>query len=99
MRVQLTSRIYTPRVRPKLPAKIPALNDDTAILFQQVNPKPPSSTSYTLYEKYKEVTTVGAARQLGATTGHVGYNINKGLAKVEVAPVVVLFGATGCSLF
>ena len=58
--------------------KVPPLNDAFVIDFDQVNPKRVPSASYDLYELYelyKTATTVGEARRLGATTGHVRYDV------------------------
>ena len=89
------SRVYIPRVGPRPVPKVPPLNDALEIEFGQVNPKraPSASHDFYLHEIYKTATTVGEARRLGATTGHVRYDVKKGCARLVVAPAVVVFGA------
>ena len=53
------------------------------IEFDQVNPKRAPSASYNFYGLYKTATAVGEARRLGATTGHVRYDVKKGYARLR----------------
>ena len=62
------------------------------------NPKRAGSTSWELYELYKSAKTVSEARQKGASTGHVRYDIKKGFARLVVDPAVVVFGAAAAPL-
>ena len=78
--------------------KVPPLNDALAIEFDVDNPKRAGSTSWELYELYKSAKTVGEARQKGASTGHVRYDIKKGFARLVVDPAVVVFGAAAAPL-
>ena len=64
----------------------------------QFNPKRAPSALRDLYELYKTATTVGEARRLGATTGHVRYDAKKGYARLVVAAAVVVFGAAAAPL-
>ena len=75
VRIPRGRRIYIPRVGPR---PVPPLNDSLEIQFDQANPKRAPSASHDLYELYKHARTVGEARRLGATTGHVRYDLKKG---------------------
>ena len=75
VRIPRGSRVYTPRVGPRPVPKVPPLSDALVIESNQVNPKRAPSASYDFYELYKTATTVGEARRLGATTGHVRYDV------------------------
>ena len=68
------------------------------IELDQVNPKRAPSASYDLYEICKTATTVGEAKRLGATTGHVRYDVKKGYARLAVEPAIVVFGAAAAPL-
>ena len=57
----------------------------------------PSSRSHEVYELYKMAKTIGEARRLGASTGHIKYDLSKGHAKLEGATAVVCFGPS-CTL-
>ena len=98
VRIPRGSRVYTPRVGPRPVPKVPPLNDSLEIEFDQANPKRAPSASHDLYELYKRARTVGEARRLGATTGHVRYDVKKGFARLVVAPAVVVFGAAAAPL-
>ena len=98
VRIPRGSRIYIPRVGPRPTPRVPPLNDDLAIEFDQDNPKRAGSQSYQLYELYKSARSVGEARRLGASTGHVRYDIKKGYARVESPAAVVIFGAAAAPL-
>ena len=93
-RIPRASRIYMPRVgpppRPPVPNK--PLDDSTAIKFNHENPKRPSSRSHEVHELYKMAKTVGEARRLGASTGHIKYDLSKGHAKLGGTTAVVCFG-------
>ena len=77
---------------------MPPLNDSLEIQFDQANPKRAPSASHDLYELYKHARTVGEARRLGATTGHVRYDLKKGFARLVAAPAVVVFGVAAAPL-
>ena len=95
VRIPRGRRVYTPRVGPR---PVPPLNDSLEIQFDQANPKRAPSASHDLYELYKHARTVGEARRLGATTGHVRYDLKKGFARLVAAPAVVVYGATPAPL-
>ena len=96
-RVPRGSRIYIPRVGPPAPPP-PKENvnhpDSTPIDFIQDNPKKVGSQSHELYEAYKTAKTIGEARALGATRGHIRYDIFKGFAKVAPEGLVVVMAVT-----
>jgi len=98
VRIPRGSRVYTPRVGPRPVPQVPPLNDALEIEFDQANPKRAPSASHDLYELYKRAKTVGKARRLGATTGHVRHDVKKGFARLVVAPAVVVFGAAAAPL-
>ena len=88
-------RIFTPlpRSAPPPPAVIKEafeMQDDTALDFQSENPKRPGSKSYKLYDQYKTAKTVAEAESLGATRGHIRYDLSKGFA--HIMPVLICFG-------
>ena len=93
-RIPRASRIYMPRVGPPPRPPVPdgPFDDSVGIEFKIENPKRPSSRSYEVYELYKMAKTVGEARRLGASTGHIKYDLSKGHAKLLGAPAVVCFG-------
>ena len=95
-RIPRGSRVYTPRVGPPPAPPPPKGNypDSTPIEFDQINPKRSPSASYDLYEQYKTARTVGEARSLGATRGHIRYDIVKGFAKVAPEGLVVVMAVT-----
>ena len=92
-RIPRASRIYMPRdgspSRPPVPDG--PLDDSVGIEFKIENPKRPSSRSHEVYELYKMVKTIGEARRLGASTGHIMYDLSKGHAKLLGALAVVCF--------
>ena len=90
-------RIYIPKVRPtpvELP-KMPTITNDMKIDFDKSNPKRPGTQSYAIYEKYKDATTVEEALKLGATRGHIKYDVKKRFARVmAMMTVMVMCAAT-----
>ena len=93
-RIPRTARIYMPRVGPppRRPELDGPLDDSMAIKFKIENTKRPSSLSHEAHELYKIAKTVGEARRLGASTGHIKYDLSKGHAKLEGTTAVVCFG-------
>ena len=93
-RIPGASRIYMPRVGPPPRPPVPdgPLDDSMAIKFKIDNPKRPSSRSHEVYELYKMAKTVGEARRLGASTGHIKNDLSKGHAKLEGTTAVVCSG-------
>ena len=93
-RIPRGSRIFIPRVGPPPKPSMPSgpLDDATGIQFNEANPKRPHSRSYELYEKYKAAKTVGEAIALGATRGHIKYDISKGFATLDVAMIIICIG-------
>ena len=94
-------RIFIPKVRPTpapLP-KMPTITDDMKIEFDKVNPKRPGTQSYDLYEKYKDADTVEAALKLGASRGHIRYDVKKRFARVmAMMSVMVMCAATAATV-
>ena len=93
-RIPRASRIYMPRIGPPPRPPVPdgPLDDSAAIKFKIENPKWPSSRSHEVYELYKMAKTVGEARRLGASTGHIKNDLSKGHAKLEGTTAVVCSG-------
>ena len=83
------SRVGPP---PRPPVPYGPLDDSMVIKLNIENPKRPSSRSHEVYELYKMAKTVGEARRLGASTGHIKYDSSKGHAKLEGMTAVVCFG-------
>ena len=99
VRIPRGSRVYVHSpCRTSSSAQGPPLNDALEIEFDQVNPKRAPSASHGLYKLYNTATTVGEARRLGATTGHVRYDLKKGYPRLVVAPAIVVFGAAAAPL-
>ncbi len=92
MRVPRGKRIYIPRIGPAPRPHIPDLRDELSIKFTQENPKRPGSQSYELYERYKSATTIQQARVLGASKGHIRYDLKKGFAQLDSSPSVIVMG-------
>ena len=86
-------------VQPKSPPKIinSDLNDEVVIDFDAVNPKRPGSKAYELYEQYKSAKTVGEALRLGASKGHIRYDVNKRFARIQAMLCVMLICAATSS--
>ena len=76
------SRIYAPRVTP--PPHKPAAHWDPgmALEFDQDNPKRADTLTHNLYEKFKGAKTVAEALELGATKGHIRYELRQGAARL-----------------
>ena len=93
-RIPRASGIYMPRVGPPPRPPVPdgPLDDSMAIKFNIENTKRPSSRSHEVYELYKMAKAVVEARRLGASTGHIKYDLTKGHAKLEGTTAVVCFG-------
>ena len=98
VRIPRGSRVYTPRVGPRPVSKVPPLNDAPVTELDRFNQKRAPSILYDLFELYETATTVGEARRLGATTGHVRYDVKKGYARLVVEPAIVVFGAAAAPL-
>ena len=98
VRISRGSRVYTARVGIRPVPRVISLNDALVIEFDMDKPKRASSTSWELYELYKYAKTVGEARQKGASTGHVGYDIRKDFACLVVDPAVVVFEAAAAPI-
>eukprot|EP00972_Heterocapsa_arctica_P003016 445620-Heterocapsa_arctica.AAC.1 len=64
-------------------------NDKTLIEFEQENPKRAGTRARAEYEAYKLATTVGEARRLGASKGHVRYDVVRGFAKLTAVPAII----------
>ena len=77
VRIPRGSRVYIPRVGPRPVPKIPPLNDALEVELDQLNPKRAPSATHDLDEIYKEDKIAGEARRLGASTGHVCYDVKK----------------------
>ena len=84
------------------------LDLDMGLEFDYTNPKRADTMTHALYEKFKGARTVGEALELGATKGHIRYELKQGTARlVERAPApaaaatsdaaatVVVFAAAG----
>ena len=93
-RIPRAARIYMPRIGPPPRPPLPDghLDDSTAIKFNIENPKRPASRACEVYELYKTAKSVGEARRLGASTGHIKYDLGKGYAKLEGLTAVVCVG-------
>ena len=103
-----TSRIYIPRVVP--PPREPAVRLDLAmgIAFDQESPKRADTLTHNLYEQFKGAGTVAEALELGATKGHIRYELKQGTARLvppadapaaaaasAAAAQVIIFAAAG----
>ena len=79
------SRIYIPRVGP--PPHEPAVHLDLAmgIVFDQESPKCADTLTHDLYEQFKGARTVAEALELGATKGHIRYELKQGTARLVPA--------------
>ena len=95
-RIPRASGIYMPKVGPPPRPPVPTgpLDDSTAITFNIENPKRPSSRAHEIYKLYKTATTIGEARRLGASTGHIKYDLSKSRAKLVGTTAVVCVGPT-----
>ena len=56
------------------------------IVFDQENPKRADTLTHNLYEQFKGAKTVAEAIELGATKGHIRYELKQGTARL-VPPV------------
>ncbi len=85
VRIPRASRIYIPRVGP--PPREPAVHLDLnmGIVFDQENPKRADTLTHRLYDDFKGARTVAEALELGATKGHIRYELKQGTARL-VAP-------------
>ena len=93
-RIPRAARIYVQRIGPPPRPPVPDghLDDSTAIKFNIENRKRPASRAYEVYGLNKTATAVGEARRLGASTGHIKYDLGKGYAKLEGLTAVVCVG-------
>ena len=81
VRIPRASRICIPRVGP--PPREPAVHLDLAmgIVFDQENPKRADTLIHNLYEQFEGAKTVAEAIELGATKGHIRYELKQGTAR------------------
>ena len=85
VRIPRASRIFIPRVGP--PPREPAVHLDLnmGIVFDQENPKRADTLTHRLYDDFKGARTVAEALELGATKGHIRYELKQGTARL-IAP-------------